>query len=77
VRTWYPTPGRLARDLAPSFAVRGRRAVGVVVPPPYLDRLVACRPRLLAALAAVDTAVAGRTAWAGDHYLLRLERRVG
>ncbi len=77
VRTWYPRPGRLARELAPCFVERGRRAVGVVVPPPYLDRLVAGRPRLLAALAAADEAVAGCTAWAGDHYLLRLERRPG
>lgn len=77
VRVWYPTPRRLRSDFEPWFRHRRTVGIGVVLPPPYLARLVEGRPALLRRLASWDRrAGAGFPGtWLNDHYLSILERR--
>ncbi len=76
-RTWYHSPRQVEAAFAPAFRPRRRRPVGLFVPPSYLERHVARRPRALGLLAAVDRALAGLGFLAGlaDHALVELERR--
>lgn len=80
VRTLYYAPKDVARAAREAgFVVRELRALGLVVPPPYLsDRLVGHR-RMLTALLRVEDCVA---AWPGlrhygDHFLVVLQRQPG
>jgi len=74
VRVWYPSPGRLRRQLQPWFEVREVMAIGALVPPPYADAIVRDRPELLRRLAALEERFGRRLSWLSDHYLLSLER---
>lgn len=77
VRVWYPGPRRVAAEFSPWFRHRRTVGIGVVLPPPYLEHLVAERPRLRARLATWDRRLGRRFpgTWLNDHYLLLLERR--
>lgn len=72
VRVWYPSPRRLRREFSPAFVHAETVGVGVFLPPPYLDPIVAARPRLLALLGGLETVFAGRRPWSwmADHVLL-------
>ncbi len=73
---WYPSPGRLRRQLAPAFRHRRTVGVGVVLPPSHLAARVERHPRLFRLAARLDP-LAGAT-WPGarlaDHYLSVFER---
>jgi 2-polyprenyl-3-methyl-5-hydroxy-6-metoxy-1,4-benzoquinol methylase len=71
---WYPTPRRLRRELEPCFEHVQTRAVGVVLPPSYLARLVNGWPKWVGALDRMVGALPG-AGWLGDHYLSVFERR--
>jgi 2-polyprenyl-3-methyl-5-hydroxy-6-metoxy-1,4-benzoquinol methylase len=76
---WYPSPRRLAREMAPHFRPRRLVGIGAFLPPSYLSHLVERWPRLFARLAAAETRLAGRFPWTwlNDHYLMVLERQGG
>jgi SAM-dependent methyltransferase len=72
VWTHYLTPMECARAFEPAgFQLVGLRALGLTVPPPYLEGFCRRHPALLANLIAVDDVIAGWPGlrhW-GDHFL--------
>jgi hypothetical protein len=78
VWTRYYTPAEFMRTFAAAgFSPVAHRALGVLVPPPYLDRFVARHPRLVDALQRVEDRTG---AWpllrgCGDHFLTVMTRR--
>jgi SAM-dependent methyltransferase len=77
IRVWYPSPGRLRRELEPHFRVVEHAGVGLLLPPSEMGRLVERAPGLFERIARLDTRFAGRLPWRrlNDHYLVVLERR--
>ena len=73
----YPPVRELRRLFAPGFRFRGARAIGVLVPPSYVETWAARHPRLLAALDAVERRVEALPPLPSlaDHVLIELERR--
>jgi len=71
LRVWYPTPGQLEREFRPAFELVETIGVGAFVPPPYLEPVVATRPRLLGLLDRLETRFGHRRPWAvtADHVL--------
>jgi SAM-dependent methyltransferase len=76
VRTWYYSRREITRAFAPAFVVEHVEALPVVLPPPYLDFLLAGRPWLLRSLAPLERWAAPRRVLRdlGDHVLVRLRR---
>jgi len=76
VHVWYHAPQHVRRSLAPWFAPRGLRAIGVALPPSFLADWVDRHPGAARALRAAEGYLASR--WPlrllGDHYLIELER---
>jgi SAM-dependent methyltransferase len=77
VWTRYYTPGAFTRIFADAgFAPVSVRALGLFVPPPYLDAFAGRHQRLVRALQCVEDRVGewpGVRAW-GDHFLIVLRR---
>ncbi len=76
VPVWYPTIRRMRQVFSPWFRLRSVRAVGLFVPPSYVESWVRKHRRVLAALEAMDRIFA---AWpllrgTGDHVLLEFTR---
>jgi ubiquinone/menaquinone biosynthesis C-methylase UbiE len=76
VPVWYPTIGEWRRAFRPWFRVRSVRAVGLFVPPSYVEKFARRHTKLLKAAEKLDRVCA---AWpvlrgVGDHLLLELER---
>jgi SAM-dependent methyltransferase len=73
----YPSIGTLRRAFAPFFSVRRVAAVGVLLPPTYLEEWTGRHPRLLAALARWERRLetVPPFPWLADHFLMELERR--
>lgn len=73
----YPTPTELERALNPYFAPRGRRALGVVLPPTYASGWLERSPRALAALVGLERSLQRwqPLAAVADHYILEARRR--
>jgi ubiquinone/menaquinone biosynthesis C-methylase UbiE len=72
----YPTVREVTRLFTPAFALCSCKAIGLTVPPSYVEHLARKRPTLLRKLQAIDKAIAG---WPvlremGDHMLLVFER---
>ena len=72
----YPTVRDITRHFTPAFALCSCKAIGLTVPPSYVEHLARKRPNLLRKLQAIDNAIAG---WPvlramGDHMLLVFER---
>jgi SAM-dependent methyltransferase len=72
----YPTVSSVGRAFSPWFQLRTRSAVGLFVPPSYVERWMSRNPKLLARLERLDKVTAE---WpmlrdAGDHVLLELVR---
>jgi SAM-dependent methyltransferase len=77
VPVWYPTIGQLRRAFSPWFRLRSIRAVGLFVPPSYVEALARKHRRALALLESLDQTV---STWPllrsiGDHVLLTFERQ--
>jgi ubiquinone/menaquinone biosynthesis C-methylase UbiE len=76
IRVVYPSVRSLVRTLQPHFRYRHHLAVGLFVPPSYLEQWASRHPGFLNVMDQIDSRV-GR--WpvlrnAGDHYLIHLER---
>jgi ubiquinone/menaquinone biosynthesis C-methylase UbiE len=72
----YPSIRELRHAFSPWFALSSRRAVGLFVPPSYMERLIGRYDKLLAPLEQLDRLCAG---WpilrdVGDHVLLEFVR---
>ena len=72
----YPTISSVRRAFSPWFQLRSRSAVGLFVPPSYVERWMSKHPKILARLEQLDRVMAE---WpicrdAGDHVLLELVR---
>jgi len=72
----YPTVSSVRRAFSPWFELRSRCAVGLFVPPSYVEGWMSKHPKILARLERLDQASAE---WpicrdAGDHVLLELVR---
>jgi SAM-dependent methyltransferase len=77
VWTRYYTPGEFQRifEIA-GFARVALRALGLFVPPPYMDAFAGRHPRLIAMLQRVDERIGGWPgvrAW-GDHFLIVMRK---
>jgi hypothetical protein len=72
----YPTVNSIRRVFYPWFELRSRRAVGLFVPPSYLEKWMSKHPKTLAWLERLDKALADWPIFrdAGDHVLLELVR---
>jgi len=72
----YPTIRAVRRSFSPWFQLRSRRAIGLFVPPSYVEPWMSKRPKLLARLERLDRICAQ---WpilrdVGDHVLLEFVR---
>ena len=72
----YPTVSDVRRAFAPWFQLRSRSAVGLFVPPSYVEQWMSMHPRILARLEQLDEFSADWPIFrdAGDHVLLELVR---
>lgn len=76
VPVWYPTVSAMRLSFSPWFRLRAFRAVGLFVPPSYVEPWIRNHKSVLARLEAMDRILA---AWpllrgVGDHVLLEFER---
>lgn len=76
ISVFYPTVRKLRRIFSPWFRLLSRRAVGLFVPPSYMEQSIGQHPGLIAQLARSDKLFAD---WpilrsAGDHVLLEFVR---
>jgi ubiquinone/menaquinone biosynthesis C-methylase UbiE len=76
LHVYYPSVPQLVAALAPHFRLRSHQAIGLVVPPSYVEPWVAKYPRLLKLAVGLDARI---SMWPvirslGDHYLAHLER---
>lgn len=76
VPVWYPTIAAARRSFSPHFGLRSIRAVGLFVPPSYLESWARRHQSVLRRLEAMDAVFA---AWPivcgmGDHVLLEFEK---
>jgi len=76
ISVYYPGVPEIRASFAPWFQLLSRRAIGLFVPPSYVEQWVNTRPHLLARLERFDEWSA---AWPilrdlGDHVLLEFER---
>jgi ubiquinone/menaquinone biosynthesis C-methylase UbiE len=72
----YPTISSVRRCFSPWFQLRSRSAVGLFVPPSYVEQWMSKHPKILAGLERLDRV---SSSWpifrdAGDHVLLELVR---
>jgi SAM-dependent methyltransferase len=76
VNTWYYTPHEFAALFQPYFRMHSVAAVGLFIPPSYLDPFFARKSFLFSILAGLDRMFA-HGSWcanAADHFLITLER---
>jgi ubiquinone/menaquinone biosynthesis C-methylase UbiE len=76
LRVHYPTVTQLSKALAPSFIRRSYQAIGLVVPPSYLEPWISEHPRFHKVAVSLDGWI---SRWPGlrnlgDHYLVEMER---
>lgn len=76
VRTWYPSIGSIRRVFSPSFEVKRVIGLGVFLPPSYLERIVAKRPRLFQTLIGLERATAKVSPFSNlaDHVIIEFNR---
>ncbi|GAB4121400.1 MAG: class I SAM-dependent methyltransferase [Roseiflexaceae bacterium] len=76
VRVWYPTPTQLADEFSGSFRLVDLVGIGVLLPPSYLERLVARAPQFWTTMALCERHLARLAPWTwmNDHYLAVFER---
>lgn len=73
----YPSISELVSSLAPHFQYRSHEAIGLTVPPSYLEKWVEKHPKFLERAIHLDRTIHD---WSicrnmGDHYLVQLETR--
>ena len=76
VRIHYPSVKHLAEKFSPAFRVNSIHAIGLTVPPSYLEPWIARHPRLLQSCRQIDSLlgpVLGLRSL-GDHVLVRFQR---
>jgi hypothetical protein len=71
---WYPSPREVAGALAPWFRPRALRGIGILVPPSAAEPWISKFPRVVSAMAAVDSKLSAPLALLGDHVLVHVER---
>lgn len=73
----YLSGGEIRRLFSPYFTVRLIRALGLLIPPPYLDPFFRRHRRLFALLEPLERWLRERWPWyhAGDHIAIWLQRR--
>jgi len=76
IPVFYPTAGEVRRCFSPWFRLSSQRAIGVFVPPSYVEPSIRYRPKLLERLEWLDCLCSD---WpivrnAGDHMLLEFTR---
>ena len=64
----------LVRAFAPWFVLERRLGIGVAIPPSAAEPWISQQPRLLAAMEALDSVLAGPLAFLGDHVLYQFRR---
>jgi SAM-dependent methyltransferase len=76
IPVWYPAVRTLRRAFAPWFELRERVAVGLLVPPSYLEPWFCHRPKLVKLFEQVDSWLGACPGLrdCGDHLLLHFER---
>src|SRR5215471_18623823 len=76
IAVFYPTAGQVCRCFSPWFRLRSQRAIGVFVPPSYLEQSIRNRPKLLERLEWLDSFCKHWPIFrgAGDHMLLEFTR---
>jgi SAM-dependent methyltransferase len=76
LRIAYPSIRGIRRTFAPGFRFLGARAIGVFVPPSYVEEWAATRPHLLSALDALERRLEAVPPFPSlaDHVLVELER---
>jgi SAM-dependent methyltransferase len=77
VNTWYYAPHEFAAFFQPYFNIKNTAAVGLFIPPSYLDPFFARKSFLFSMLVSLDRLFA-RGSWcanASDHFLITLEPR--
>jgi SAM-dependent methyltransferase len=72
----YPTAGEISRAFSPWFTLEGHRAIGLFVPPSYVDPWMRRHEKLLARLEAFDRCCSPWPLFCnvGDHLLLEFVR---
>ena len=73
-RVWYPGPREVARAFEPFFRLRGKRGIGVLVPPSDAEPDISAFPRVVRFMEATDRVIGRPMAILGDHVLLTFER---
>jgi SAM-dependent methyltransferase len=73
-QVWYPRPADFTRALAPYFALRRVRGIGLLVPPSAAEPWISRFPRVVAALEAADRLLTAPLARLADHVLLHFDR---
>ena len=73
---YYPRVREIRAAFTPFFALENIEAIGLLVPPSYIERYVARYPRIVRALAFVDSAISRLPLLhvIGDHMLLTLRK---
>ena len=76
IAVFYPTAGQVCRCFSPWFRLRSQRAIGVFVPPSYVEQSIRNRPKLLERLEWLDSLCKDWPIFrsAGDHMLLEFTR---
>ncbi|MGE0405730.1 MAG: class I SAM-dependent methyltransferase [Candidatus Korobacteraceae bacterium] len=76
MRVWYPRVQKITRAFAPWFELRGRCAVGLLVPPSYVERWAKEHPAEVRRLSSWDDRLRGFPVLrdCGDHTLFHLQR---
>jgi SAM-dependent methyltransferase len=76
ISVFYPTVGAIRREFSPWFDLKSRAAVGLFVPPSYMEQWIRKHPKLMKPLEEMDRRA---TRWPlfrdlGDHVFLEFER---
>jgi ubiquinone/menaquinone biosynthesis C-methylase UbiE len=76
IPVWYPSIRSLRKAFADSFRLRSFRAVGLFVPPSYVEPFIRGHKSFISLFASLDRALAGLPflRCVGDHVLLDFER---
>ncbi len=79
VPVWYPTIAGACRSFSPHFRLRSVQAVGLFVPPSYVEPWIHQRKSVLASLEAIDRVCGTWPVFRGlgDHVLLGFEKTPG
>ncbi len=74
---FYPSARKVARVFAPHFRRAHLEALGVLLPPPYLEHFAARHPHLIDSFANWESRIASFFPFnaLGDHYLLELVKK--